>query len=122
MHKPIDPKSKLGRRLLTIGTHYQNKSSGKSGRVSRWWKEDSGCQIMIGVTAKGTLSLNVSGDFEGTHTVIELRYGNLSVEQYLHDHLEHISDRDAVKLLERFLKAKFKHVPSKVARDHVVHI
>lgn len=121
MLRKIDPKTKLGRRLLTIGTYYQNQSSSKSGRVSKLIRSDN-TFFKIGVTANGTFSLSYSGLLNDKHTVIELLYGNLTVEQYIGDVLRYVSDADAVKLLDRLLKVEFKHVPSKVAREVTIHI
>lgn len=121
MLRKIDPKTKLGRRLLTIGTYYQNQSSSKSGRVNKTLRNDN-TWFTIGVTAKGTMSLNYSGPMDGIHTVIELLWGNLTVEQYNGDCLRYVDDAKAIKLLERFLKVEFKHVPSKVTREQRLHI
>lgn len=121
MLRKIDPKTKLGRRLLTIGTYYQNESSSKSGRVSKLIRSDN-TFFKIGVTANGTLSLTYSGPLDGVHTVIELLYGNLSVEQYIGDVLRYASDARATSLFARLLKVEFKHVPSKVTREISLHI
>ena len=121
MMRKIDPKTKLGRRLLAIGTYYQNQSGSKSGRVSKLIRAEI-VYLRIGVTAKGTLSISYSGLLEGKHTVIELLYGNLTVEQYEGDALRCVADAKAIKLLDRMLKVEFKHVPSKVTREVVIHI
>lgn len=121
MLRKIDPRTKLGRRLLTIGTYYQNQSSSKSGRVSKLMRADN-TFLQIGVTAKGTLSITFSGELKGKHTVIELLYGNLTVEQYVGDVLRYVSDAAAIKVLNDLLKREFKHVPSKVTREQHLHI
>lgn len=112
MRYEIPKQSKLASRLVQVGQHVRAKSKNKTSRIRCQYNTDPKVvDFTVLVSTCNNVGLSYCGVFNKVFTYIELKYGQLTVEQAKTDcpnsKLEQLDDRKAVALLNKFLNTHF---------------